>query len=102
MVIRLGGAWNGPQGPVAQPRRLSTLRIDHHPHPLDVLRAAGVAASWHRLLLEKPIQLLQSRQVALVDRGKLLLEDSRIIGVREQIAVIEHGNPGGGGFWADG
>jgi hypothetical protein len=44
----------------------------------------------------------RGRQVALVDRGNLLLEDSRIIGVREQIAVIEHGNPGGGGFWADG
>jgi hypothetical protein len=25
-----------------------------------------------------------------------------LVGVREQIAVIEHGNPGGGGFWADG
>jgi hypothetical protein len=37
-----------------------------------------------------------------VDRGNRLLEDSRVIGVREQIAVIEHGNPGGGGFWADG
>ncbi len=70
--------------------------------PAPVRQAAGVAASWHRLLLEKPIQLLQARQVALMDRGNGLLEDNRVVGVGEQIAVIEHGNPGGGGFSSDG
>jgi len=75
-------------GTTVCPREVIVLRIDE-------LRKSshGNSAGWG---------LGRGRQVALVDRGNLLLEDSRIIGVREQIAVIEHGNPGGGGFWADG
>jgi hypothetical protein len=77
-------------GTTVCPREVIVLRIDE-------LRklSHGNSTGWG-------LGLGRGRQVALVDRGNLLPEDSLIIGVREQIAVIEHGNPGGGGFWADG
>jgi hypothetical protein len=75
-------------GTTVCPREVIVLRID------ELLELSHGNSTWWGLG--------RGRQVALVDRGNRLLEDSRVIGVREQIAVIEHGNPGGGGFWADG